>query len=405
VCGRGFCAGKFRANGDNPLVTELRPITVEKANTVDGLVNSSPFLDYLAEITTPRTFQLVDVGCSGGIDRRWRRMGRRLQALGIDPDIDEIARLQAEEKNPAVTYLNAFAGIGANHPFALKRRGQLEFARDPNPRMSTVLFVEKIRKQSVTGKEKRSSNLWQSAQLVDPAASVVVPEYLKSAGIASVDFLKIDVDGKDFEILNSFDRTLDDLKIMGVGIEVRVWGSDEETDGTFHNVDRFMKAHGFELFNLSLRRYSTAALPSRFVARAPGATELGRVHHGDAMYARDLGSGLYDEFAKSLSADKLLNLAAVFAIFDLPDCAAEVATKFRAQLALLADVDRMLDRLTAQLERSRDASYRRHMERFENEPQEFLGTKNPLVLAARAWKRGYTKWRGRRELLRMAWKG
>lgn len=368
---------------------------------MDGLVNSSPFLDYLAEITTPRTFQLVDVGCSGGIDRRWRRMGRRLQALGIDPEIDEIARLQAEEKNPAVTYLNAFARIGANHPFALKRKGKLEFARDPNPRMSTVLFVEKMRKQSVTGKEKRSANLWQSAKLADPAASVVVPEYLKSAGIASVDFLKIDVDGKDFEILNSFDRALDDLKIMGVGIEVRVWGSDEETDGTFHNVDRFMKARGFELFNLSLRRYSTAALPSHFVARAPGATELGRVHHGDAMYARDLGSGLYDEFVKSLSADKLLNLAAVFAIFDLPDCAAEVATKFRVQLAMLGDVDRMLDRLTAQLDRSRDASYRRHMERFENEPQEFLGTKNPLVLAARAWKRGYTKWRGRRELLRM----
>jgi FkbM family methyltransferase len=397
--------GQFRANGDNPLVRELRPITVAKANTVDGLVNSSPFLDYLAEITTPGTFQLVDVGCSGGIDRRWRRMGRRLQALGIDPDIDEIARLQAREKNPAVTYLNAFAGIGANHPFALKRRGKLAFARDPNPRMSTVRFVEKMRKQSVTGKEKRSSNLWQGAKLADPAASVVVPEYLKSAGIASVDFLKIDVDGKDFEILNSFDRTLDDLKIMGVGIEVRVWGSDEETDGTFHNVDRFMKAHGFELFNLSLRRYSTTALPSRFVARAPGATELGRVHHGDAMYARDLGSGLYDELAKSFSTDKLLNLAAVFAIFDLPDCAAEVATKFRAQLAMLGDVDRMLDRLTAQLERSRDASYRRHMERFENEPQEFLGTKNPLVLAAHAWKRGYAKWRGRRELLRIERKG
>jgi len=374
---------------------------------VDGLVNSSPFLDYLAQISKQREFQLVDIGCSGGIDRRWRRMGRRLRALGIDPDVDESARLNAAEKNPAITYLNAFAAIAPDHPFALKRKGKPEFARDPNPRLSTVQFVEKMRRsgRDVTGKEKRSSNLWQSAKLA--TESVVVPEYLQRNGIASVDFLKIDVDGKDFEILHSFDHALHDLKIMGVGIEVRVWGSEEETDGTFHNVDRFMKAHGFELFNLSLRRYSTAPLPSRFVTRAPGATESGRVHHGDAMYARDLGSGLYDEFAKSVSAEKLLNLAAIFAIFDLPDCAAEIVTKFRHELAGSANVDHMLDRLTAQMERSSssEASYRQHMDRFDNDPRSFSASKNPLVLTARALKRGYTKWRGRRQLLRIERQG
>jgi len=374
---------------------------------VDGLVNSSPFLDYLAGISRQGEFQLVDIGCSGGIDRRWRRMGQRLRALGIDLDVEEIARLKAAERNPAITYLNAFAAIAADHPFALKRKGKPEFARDPNPRLSTMQFVEKMRisGRDVTGKEKRSSNLWQSARLA--TESVVVPEYLQRNNVASVDFLKIDVDGSDYEILHSFDRALDDLKIMGVGIEVRVWGSDEDTDGTFHNVDRFMKAHGFELCNLSLRRYSTAALPGRFVTRAPGATESGRVHHGDAMYARDLGSGLYDDFAKSVSPDKLLNLAAIFAIFNLPDCAAEIATKFRNELATSDDVDGMLDCLTAQIEKSSssDGSYRQHIDRFENDPRDFLGTKNPFTLAARALKSGYGKWRGRRQLVRIERRG
>jgi FkbM family methyltransferase len=374
---------------------------------VDGLVNSSPFLDYLAEISRQGEFQLVDIGCSGGIDRRWRRMGRRLRALGIDPDVDEIARLKAAEKNPAITYLNAFAAISADHPFALQRRGKPEFARDPNPRLSTVQLLEKQRRsgRDVTGKEKRSSNLWQSAKLA--TESMVVPDYLKHNRIDNVDFLKIDVDGRDFEILHSFDHALDDLKILGVGVEVRMWGSDEETDGTFHNIDRFMKARGFELFNLSLRRYSTAALPSRFVTRAPGATESGRVHHGDAMYARDLGGGLYDGFAKSISPEKLLNLAAIFAIFDLPDCAAEIVTKFRSELAPVSNVDRMLDCLTAQIERrsSSHASYRQHMARFETDPGDFSASKNPLTIASRALKSGYLKWRGRRQLLRIERKG
>jgi hypothetical protein len=376
---------------------------------VDGLVNSCPLLDYVAEIATPGAFQLVDIGCSGGIDRRWRRMGRRLRALGIDPDVQEIARLQAQERNASLSYVNAFAGIAADHPFALKRRSKPEFERDPNPRLSTGQFIERtrVKDKPAADKEKRSANLWAEAPLADPASPLVVPEYLKKHGVRSVDFLKVDVDGKDFEILNSFERTLDELQIMGVGIEVRLWGSDDETDGTFHNVDRFMKAHGFELFNLSVRRYSTSALPSRFVGRAPGATELGRVHHGDAMYARDLGSGRYGDFAKALPADKLLNLAMIFAIFDLPDCAAEVAGKFRDELSTLGDVDRMLDLLAAQADRNlaRAGSYRKHMQAFAQTPRRFLGTRNPFVHLGRAFKHGYLKWQGRRQLLRIERKG
>jgi hypothetical protein len=39
------------------------------------------------------------------------------------------------------------------------------------------------------------------------------------------------------------------------------------------------------------------------------------------------------------------------------------------------------------------------MEDFERRPHEFLGTKNLLVRALRAWRKGYLKWRGRMQLL------
>lgn len=371
---------------------------------MDGLVNSCPLLDYVAEISRPGRFMLVDVGCSGGVDRQWRRMGRRLRALGIDPDVNEIERLRGQEKNVRISYLNAFAGIAAEHPYAVKRRGKTERDRDPWARLSTPRYMELVypKGRRVTEKEKRSANLWPGAHLADPAAAVVIPEYLKSTGMGSLDFLKIDVDGKDFDILNSFDRALSDLEVMGVGIEVRYWGSAEETDGTLHNIDRFLKAQGFELFNLSIRRYSTAALPSRFRQRAPGATESGRVHQGDAMYARDLGGDLFNQWARSLDGEKILNLAAIFAIFDLPDCAAEVALKFRAELAKICNVDQVLDRLAGQAERklSGRSSYARYVERFRQRPKTFLGTKNPFPKMWRASKKGYLKWRGRMELLR-----
>jgi hypothetical protein len=373
---------------------------------VEGLVNSCPLLDYLSEINAPGAFLLLDVGCSGGIDRPWRRMGRRLCAIGIDPDIGEIERLRAREKNSAVTYENAFVGLAADHPLARQKRGRPDLERNPWARLSTARYMELVytKGAEIAAKEKRSANMWREGQLADPAAPIILPDYLTRIGVTSLDFLKVDVDGTDYEILSSMDQALAQLRVLGVGIEVRFWGSHCETDGTFHNVDRLLKAHGFELFNLTIRRYSTSALPSRFRGRAPGATEFGRVHQGDAMYARDMASGLYEDFAQALSADKILNLTAIFAVFDLPDCAAELALKYRMQLAPLCDVDRVLDLLAMQAAGTK-TTYTQYLGQFERQPRQFLGTRNPVVNLGGAWKKAFRKWSGRVELLKRERRG
>jgi hypothetical protein len=375
---------------------------------VEGLLNFCPLLDYAAATVEPGGFCLVDIGCSGGIDRQWRRWRRGLRALGIDPDVAEIERLRAQEKHPGISYLDAFARLPVDHPFAIAKRGKEDLARNPWPRLSTRRYMDLVypKKELVSEKEKRSANLWEGARLADK--SVIVPDYLHDLGLRSLDWLKVDVDGRDFDVLHSFDRALAEMGVLGVGIEVRYWGSHEDTDGTFHNIDRFLKERGFELFNLSIRRYSTNALPSRFAQPAPGATAMGRVHQGDAMYARDLGSGFNEPFAKSLSAGKILNLVVIFAIFDLADCAAEVVQKFRSELSTRWDVERMLDLLAMQSKRrlfATKGSYRRYLDKFEQHPRGFLGTKNPFTRFGPALREGFLKWRGRMQLLRIEREG
>jgi len=371
---------------------------------VDGLTSFCPLADYVAEITTSGTFVLVDIGAAGGIDRAWRRFGRRLRAIGVDPSVNEVARLIAVEKNPNVTYVNAFASLPPGHPFAQKARMTPQADRSPWARLSSCRYLEQVYSptQPVTDHERLAANLWPGAQLAAPEASIVVPEFLSRSGISSVDFLKIDVDGKDFEILNSFDDAFADFGILGIGIEVNFFGSDCETANSFHNVDRFLKSRGFELFDLTTRHYSTCALPGGFVGREPGATEFGRVFQGDAMYARDLASGLYYDLAAALSPEKFLNLVAIFAAFDLPDCAAETALAFRTALSSLCDVDKVLDLLTAQAEKTVFglADYRRRMNQFAQEPRSFLRTRNPLAQTAQALKERYLKRRGRKQLRR-----
>ena len=93
----------------------------------------------------------------------------------------------------------------------------------------------------------------------------------------------------------------------------------------------------------------------------------------------------------------------MLAIFNLPDCAAEVALRFRATLSPRFDVDKILDLLAAQEEGaiSGKSSYRQHMSRFAQNPDTFLRTNNPALQLARALKKGYLKWRGGRQLARL----
>ena len=267
----------------------------------------------------------------------------------------------------------AFAGLPADHPFALRKAGRDPLERSPWFRLSVVKSLELMRSRGQTLPPQMGvAALAPETKLSKEV--IVAPAYLADIGIHSVDFLKIDVDGPDFEILNSFDLAFETLGVLGVGIEVNYFGSAADTDYSFHNVDRFMKARGFELFGTTVRRYSLACLPSPYVSNFPAETEFGRPLLGDALYIRDLGRHEQDEFAARLPLAKLLKLICIFAAFNLPDCAAEITLRFRERLSDSCDVERILDSLAAQAQGpiERPLTYREYLRRFESHDPMFF---------------------------------
>src|SRR5207248_7137629 len=118
------------------------------------------------------------------------------------------------------------------------------------------------------------------------------------------------------------------------------FGSGSETANTFHNIDRLLKEEGFELLDVSIRRYPTQDLPGPSVLGLPypAASGFGRPFQGDAFYARDICAPWQSAFAESLSRERLAKAAALFAMFGLPDCAAEVLVTYREPLKQLFDV-------------------------------------------------------------------
>ncbi|MBS0541774.1 MAG: hypothetical protein JSR47_23620, partial [Proteobacteria bacterium] len=66
------------------------------------------FASFVATGLADARFSLLDVGCSGGIDPRWRAFGPALRALAIDPSVPECERLRRAETNRDVEYVTAF---------------------------------------------------------------------------------------------------------------------------------------------------------------------------------------------------------------------------------------------------------------------------------------------------------
>lgn len=337
--------------------------------------NTSNFAKLVAASLRHENFTLIDIGCAGGIASVWRAFSPRLEVLAIDASVSECQRLAAQETLPNIEYIAAFAGIGEDHPFAVRRGGRPDASRNPWQRLSTSSTVTRREAQLkvASDEEKIHQSSWWLTKTADPTQPVVVPDLLRSRNMMNVDFLKVDTDGNDFAILNSFDASLGPFGVLGALLEVNFCGSASDTDRTFHNVDRFMKAHGFEIFDLSVRRYSAAALPARYELDFPAQTVRGRILQGDALYVRDWAAPEWADAARSASPEKILKLAAIFAVHGLPDCAAEIVIAHKDRLNDLLDVGEALNVLAAQSQEGTPVplSYAKYLKAFEADAPSF----------------------------------
>jgi hypothetical protein len=358
---------------------------------------------------------LLDVGCSGGLDPAWRAFGDKLAAYGFDPAIAEIERLRAAETRPLVKYVPAFVGLPIDHP--MRPRYQLlkaswsrlsaaqaqalangaepaplgaisDWKEAYIPQFDGPLFGEdeaaavaepeggdptaggRVLDDAERARQAKlmAENLWDQAELVNPDTPLVLSRFLKSNAIDDIDFIKIDIDGPDYTVLYDLAPIWQSHRVLGVLMEVNFEGSFSPHHHTFHNTDRYLRRHGFDLFDLTMRRYSSGALPSPFLYGYAAQTVKGRPLQGDALYLRDFAWSTETTVPDDYTAAKIARLVALFCLFDLHDQAAETALRFRRKLGELIDVDDLLDRLAAEVQTGDGPvlSYKAYMERFRS---------------------------------------
>jgi FkbM family methyltransferase len=309
---------------------------------------------------------LVDVGCGLGVDPAWRRFEGQLHAHAFDPQVDEIERLRAEEENPNVHYHAALVGLsGTIRPLAV------DSYYEPFHRTSTAAALARATEAGDTPFEE--TNDWRGQDLTSEKTGLAA--FLRREGVASVDFVKTDTDGADLEVLESFEEMIEPARVLGFMVETPYTGAPDDGVHTFFNVDRLLKRHGFLLATLSVNRYSRAVLPAPFEYPILAQTKWGQPMWGDLVYLRD---GAHPDGAQfgELSPLKLLKLASLYELFNLPDCAAEILLVRRAELAPFVDVDHLLDLLTPPLG-EQQMGYRDYVAAFADDPTRFYPAPEP----------------------------
>jgi len=346
-----------------PRINYSAPMT--RAAVRRGVLSSTPFV-------------LVDVGASGGIEQCWQVFDPFLTAYGFDPLVKEVERLNQAEPSSDIRYYAYFvgdSGYDSLFPPSLAGDAVLGWSDQVYERTSAVR-AQQLMSMSFT---QRFNN--EDPEILVTDARTSLDDFFARTPVPTIDFIKVDTDGHDYEVVLGARRTVAQKQVLGLLIECQLHGVGHPHSNLFSNIDRLMREQGFSLFDLEIYRYSRAALPGHFVYEIPAQTHEGQVVWGDALYLRDVTAPGYDQRWTALEPSKLLKLACLHELFGMPDCAAEVLVQRRETLRHLIDIDQSLDMLANEMD-PHSGGYRDHTARFEQSPRSFYPARSGHSLSS-----------------------
>jgi FkbM family methyltransferase len=246
----------------------------------------------LCDFLGPERITFVDAGASGGVAKRWRAIAPALRVVAFEPDLRSGVG-EANRDSSIVLVRKALAGGVGRRTMYLTRK----------PQTSSLYRPQMDVRRRFTDPERADilDEMEMDCTTIDAA--------LAEVGIAGPDFIKIDTQGTELDVLRGADRAL--TSALGLEIEVEFLPLYHGA-ALFRDVDAHVSRFGFELYDLRRTFFRRAAEP-------PVNQAKGQLAFGDALYFRD-----WHEVAADRS--RLARLAATLLVYGYADVVSEITT-------------------------------------------------------------------------------
>jgi len=216
---------------------------------------------------------IVDVGARGGIQQQWLSSPYPIMILGFEPDEDECRRLNENLRtvqtgvHPTRRYFPIALGRekGSRKLYLYKDRRLSSFF-PPNINLLRYFPLDRLLMPDAFSVE---------AEVMVECISL--DEFCREEEISDIDFIKVDTQGSELEILQGGSEALS--QTFGVAVEVE-FAPIYEGQPLFADVDIFLREKGFSLFDLN-RHWWKRDVPSCVASR-------GQMIFADVLYLRDV---------------------------------------------------------------------------------------------------------------------
>ncbi len=350
---------------------------------------------------------LVDVGMRGGIQQHWTMFNDQLRVIGIEPDEAECRRINsAQTAWKQVCFPVFLDSMPRERGMYQRAHNRAADGLHPNRSGGQRFGIPQDNNWAAAGRiTQQIQNMHVTDQVNQPeppsTAFVKTTTYEKFSddnGLPPPDFMKVDVEGAEYDVLRGAERFLGPDGLFGLEVEVRIAPLMDAP--SFTEVCQYLASRGYHPYNMSLTRCSRNALPlepdgdHRDHLGNPmlgGPTQRGQIVFGDFVFFRDT---IVDNV---MSPMRILKCAAVLEIYNLPDCAAELLIYYRNLLSSHINVDEYLSRLIPDVF-ERPLPHSQYIDIYKKRFGR-LGSPSPSILAMRRrynWISGYVDLAARR---------
>jgi len=265
-------------------------------------------------------------------------------------------RLASLETNPNIHYHPVFVGEETK-------------AIDHSSNNSTKNEHQQVINRLATIKAKKLANYNQIKEQFNSGQKIVLSndmirldEFIDKSQHFDIDFLKVDTDGHDINVLRGASSIINSGGMIGLDVEVRFIGPQNNHANIFRNVDKMLSDAGYSLFHLEPKKYSRSSMPRVFTRDKPSISPHGQVRWANSIYLRDLGA---PGATAHLPLDKVLKAICIFDLFDLPDVSAEIVMNEEERLSSIMSAGNILNKLTPDIGDIRNVSYSDYIDQFE----------------------------------------